>query len=320
MFTLNIALPFFSLALYAVAVTVSAFLYWHYLQSRRKSQYLLFFLLMPLLLYFISLTVLLFPFMLLTIILLQSHIYVLLLYTPLIIFACRRRREFKCKREKKEKIDGIEYVVCANNVINAWFDWGARKFYISSRLRGILTDSEVKAVMLHEVAHAKRRFLNFSTTIIAASWYFVIATLIIFSALLLKTITNVTIALGLLSFFLLMAPSFTVIAMTWSWICEHESDLEALEDAGYEALASALAKVHIYGALKYYLRYVDVIRLNSSSLREVDVPSFLSLIKTLFKYSLDVPLWYLDLIKRPMYITHPPLTLRLTKLWLSHLS
>ena len=303
----------YTYVLYFVITLIGAYHYYGYLRDRKRSSgsslHLLLYLLILLLLYLIPLTITSIPLIVVLSFIQEYKLLTAFFYAPLIPLMLKYAR-YGCKREEKAKIDDIEYIVCYNDVVNAWFNRKTGKFYISDKLRRALTDLETKAIILHEEGHSKNRLLGSITTIISTVWYMAVATLILFLAALLKYGINTVITLELIAFFLPIVPLITVVTMLWSWTNEHESDLNALKNVSYEVVASALIKAHANEILKY----VEKIELDQRSISEDVAVRFSDVLKTLLKYSWDAPLWFSELIKRPMYETHPPLKFRLVKL------
>nr|WP_319637052.1 M48 family metalloprotease [Thermosphaera aggregans] len=170
-------------------------------------------------------------------------------------------------------------------------------------------------VLLHEKGLTGKKLLNISQYVIAIVWYFVVVETAIYIMLLPIVSDDILSIIGLIGFILPFTPTVTTAAMVTSWIVEHEADLNALKEAGYKAIASSLLKLHLYGSIESYSQYVKEIEIN---LEELENPSKITckyVLKTLFKYSWNVPLHYFDFIRRPLYYTHPPLEFRIYKLF-----
>ncbi|MGB9826909.1 MAG: M48 family metalloprotease [Thermosphaera sp.] len=247
---------------------------------------------------------------------LAGTITFILYFIPIVMLLIKELPYLKCNEGFDEKINDLQYTVCKTSFYNAWYNASEKRFYISELFYRVLSRDEIYAVMLHENGHTRiKKWLNISRGIVTITWYFVAITIAVFIMLLLRGNDNILMIIGLIGFILPFTPAVTTAAMVTSWIVEHEADLNALKGAGYKAIASSLLKLHVYGSIEGYSQYVEEIRLN---LKELEAPSKITLIhvlKTLFKYSWNVPLHYFDFIRRPLYYTHPPLEFRIYKLF-----
>lgn len=236
-----------------------------------------------------------------------------LLTVPIVVLALRIARKYKCKSEEVRELDGIEYVVCETDVINAWYDGNVKKIKVSSKFHNLLAKDELKAILLHEQGHERNRWIERVNSLVSDVWYLATSAVVILLLLLPQGEWSLAIV-GLVIPFVL---SVTVLAMTWSWIREHESDLNTLREVGYKAAAMALIKVHTYGAIEKEncLKYVKNIDFDEKTvLNFYNTLSLRKVLITLLKYSVNAPLWYTELLRQPIYPTHPPLEYRLAKL------
>jgi len=241
-------------------------------------------------------------------------VFYTLLYVPIIAYTIRERRKFRCQKEELIKVDELEYVVCYSDVVNAWYNSKTKKYYVSYKLYKALSPSERLAVLYHEEGHAKNKFINNLSLIVSFAWYFVVASIGLFIVLIWFESASALAFLAMSVLLVPIIPSVTVIAMTWSWINEHESDMNAKRKAGLNNAIQALIKTYAYILLdgEGLLDYIETVKFHKNVVK--DSFSFIDVLWTLAKYSWDVPLWFVDLIRRPMYITHPPLRFRIAKL------
>ena len=307
-------LTFTSLLIYFIILLVSSFYYYDYLRGRFKALKLYALLIVPpigMILLIIS------PFLLVVYTVLSNYlsyfICEIILLLPLLLFILKTLLKYTCRSIKKCKINSIEYITCETDSINAWYMGG--KLYISNKLHKVLTKDEIKAIVLHEKGHRERKWIGRVNNVVSVSWYLVTITVTLFLPILLRLGANVEATVSIMGFIIPLVPSITVLAMSWSWVQEHECDIIALKEASFRSIVSALIKAHIYGSIEKYLDYISSIRLNQETLLKQHAKiRYLNVLKHLLKYSWNAPLWYLELIKHPIYLTHPPLEYRLLKL------
>jgi len=228
--------------------------------------------------------------------------------TVILVFAIRQRFSFRCSEEWEEELDGIKYVVCGNRDVNAWYDWSNKRIYISRPLKEALSREELKAVIYHELGHAKHSRLVWLRQIIDSYWIWST----VFIALLVTFLHGISLSsILIVPFLLFLGASLTLSAMMISWISEHEADKEAVRGTGLYNFITAIIKVHVYASFWEFLDDVEV--KNVEEIKKVVDASIKHhrIILMLLKYSWYFPKWILDLFANPLYQTHPPPQLRL---------
>ena len=246
-------------------------------------------------------------------------VYISMLSTPVAIpsltFAltavlASRRRLPRCPKPERIKVNGVEALVCPCDMINAWYDPGRRRILTCRLVTSLLSSEELLAVILHEKGHAKARYYTLASAAVYALWLATmagIATLVSILGLNAAIYTAIS---------LLLAAAMTLPAMLVSWVAEHEADAEAARGAGIHATISALAKLHVYGALERHLRLVNRVELKNPEeiIAETPRPTFTTVMYELLVRNWRLPLHALDLLRNPAYHTHPPLELRIAYL------
>lgn len=245
-----------------------------------------------------------------------SIITMIVVVTGLFVYRIRTRG-YNCKKEEERKINGVKYVLCYTDIINAWYNHKTGKIYVSKALAQRLTDEELKAIVYHEEGHAQNKWLSRVSALLFELWIFALAGIMIILVLLWKTPLSIQQFLNGISIIYWIASILTLCAMIPSWIAEHESDKRALEKAGLDSIINGLIKVHVYGTLEGagLLGVVDECRtkdiVNFENIHK-KASTFATLILILLAHSLMFPKWIGDYIQRPIYYTHPPLQLRIT--------
>lgn len=215
-----------------------------------------------------------------------------------------------CKYEvKKFEINDIEFVVCRSDKINAWFDQKARKIIVSDSFYRILSGNEIRAVIYHEEGHKKLRYLE---GIGRFFYYLWIIAMIIYTVLLL--VSRGPFYISLLVILLLIFPLMAAATLTsglLSWLNEHEADTYAVKHVSKESISSALLKFYIYSRME---KYVGSIHNFDVSVNYHWTISDKDILKNLLKLSISFPLTIFELIRRPVFLTHPSLELRLYRI------
>jgi len=245
------------------------------------------------------------PFLLWRIIL--TALYVIMLAVVLLVLV-RRLYFYRCLEKWEEELDGIKFVVCRSRVVNAKWNSEDRRVYVSLPLKEALSKEELKAIIHHELGHAKHSRLNSLNLFVTTIWVLSILAVPLLVTLQREiSLSSILIALYLL----FLGASLTLSAMMIGWISEHEADREAIEGAGPRSFMTAMIKVEIYGSFGKFLDDVKV--KDAEEIKKVVDASVQprKILLTLLKYSWNFPKWILDLLTSPLYRTHPPLQLRL---------
>jgi len=241
-----------------------------------------------------------------------------LLMLAMLVRTIRLRFSLRCLERKEEELDGIKYVVCRSDVVNAWYDYRSKIIYVSSRLKEVLSEEELKAVIHHETGHAKHRKLGLLKFFVDYYWLYAVTGI----ALLITLLREISLISMLTILYLVFsAATITLSATVISWVNEHESDREALLKSGLQPFMAALIKTHVYGSLRRYSSLIDNVKIKEAKeIMDVITASAApkQIYNTLLKYSWNFPKWILDLIINPSYYTHPPLSLRLALLMTYH--
>jgi len=154
-------------------------------------------------------------------------------------------RKLSCRKEEEQEVDGLRYVVCHTDAVNAWYNPRTGRIYVSKPLAEILTESELKAVLYHELGHTENKLLRHISALLYAAWLLALSGIVIVVTALRTLPLPITQFVAWVSTFYWFASNLTVSAMVPSWVAEHESDRKALEGAGLKPIVSALVKLYI---------------------------------------------------------------------------
>ena len=225
-----------------------------------------------------------------------------------------------CSKEKPVSVGGLDFVVCRDGPVNAWYDLRKKKIYISDKLLKILSDEELKAVYYHEEGHRKHRYLAYTSGSIRGVWltFFSLA-FTVFMVTEFK-IVNATFwdYLLLLVFLVSIATSLSAISITWNWINEHESDVYSAEKVGAKTLITAIVKLYVYGwleknSISSYIAEVSLdldLKAITRDLHRAKLPRiFMLLLKRSLHSALGV-IRLTSIYEAPIPDTHPPLEYR----------
>ncbi len=207
-------------------------------------------------------------------------------------------------------VDGIEFTVCRSDRVNAWYDHRNKVMLVSDKLYSILSSNEVRATLYHEEGHKKMRAINLVTRCIHYVWTIALITYIV-----VILTSSEPLSMFLFHLFVWIMPllaSTTLGAGLISWINEHEADINAVRKVSRESIASALIKVEIYDRISKYINYIPY---HNIALDYIRKPSSWDIFKYLLKLSFSFPLTIIELVRKPIYLTHPPLELRLYKIF-----
>jgi len=244
------------------------------------------------------------------------------------VYTMRVKRKSYCSKEEPVSAGGLDFVVCRDGPVNAWYDHGKKKIYISDKLLKILTDEELKAVYYHEEGHRNYSYLARSSLFIRLVW--LIFFLLAFTVFVNTTfkIVNATLwdYLLLLVFLVSIATSLSAISIMWNWISEHESDVYSAGKVGTKPLISALAKLYLYrwleknGIPAYNVRVSIDLDVESIT-RDPHKMGFTQIFTLLLKRSLHSALGVIrptSIYEAPIPETHPPLEYRILVIWRMH--
>jgi len=234
------------------------------------------------------------------------------------------RREFKCSKEEASTIDNMEFIICYEGPINAWYNSYKGKVYIGDKLLKILNGQELMFIYLHEEGHKKHRMIAEVTTSVSGLWLLFLSTLITVLIILGFDLGSITAYEFLLIFIFLtpLASSSSLIVMLWYWLNEHEADTYSSERVGVKPAISALIKIYVYRRLeregiqwnnaKLHIELnsqQDLELIRSYSYRDIFVLLLNKSIQEAFKLTTPI-----EIFRKPLPETHPPLGLRIYKL------
>jgi len=230
-------------------------------------------------------------------------------------------RRLSCRKEEEREIDGLKYVVCHTDVVNAWYNPRTGKIYVSKPLAEALAGDELRAVLYHELGHAENKLQRLRSALLHTAWLLALSGIVITVTALRTLPLPITHFITWVSTLYWFASNITVSAMVPSWVAEHESDRKALEGAGLKPIVSALVKLYIYSSIRDsgLARFVSKLQIevrDPKDLQEVveQASSLGALFRTLVVYGLGFPKEIWDYVRRPIYPTHSPLELRLAYL------
>jgi len=243
-----------------------------------------------------------------------------LVVSVLVMLYLHYKQRPKCSKIDFCSIDGMEFYVCHDGSVNAWYN-PKKGIYISDRLLKVLNRKELKAVYHHEKGHEKNvRMDNLSKAIAIGFWLSFFSA--VFSAVIflffLPIVFSAEILIFLLSLFIVVC-SLVAVCMLYLWFSEHEADIHSIKELGTaEPLVSALMKTHFYAGLQREGVLVNR-RIPSSLLTKPGFqnPGKKRIFKLILIESLKTAsnVWdLLGILKDPLPPMHPPLWLRIYKI------
>jgi len=217
-----------------------------------------------------------------------------------------------------QELKGIKYYLYDDKgkLANAWFD--GKRIIITRSLAEILDKKELYIVLLHEKGHSESKVLSWLNVFLRSSWIVIIMAIIsipiygvIIELLEWGEIRNAS-SIMLLLYFIGVIVTATILPL--SWISEHEADYKTLLSDGSTSyrLLNVLVKIHVYNTLsKERLTVLDPhieLFVYPKLLHKINgIRIFMEVIKSIF---ISVPYSVIEFIKKPVYITHPPIWLR----------
>ena len=226
------------------------------------------------------------------------------------------RRLTKCSKVERRRVGNLELVVCVNGPVNAWFN--GRDIVIGDKLLEILSPVELEAVYYHEEGHKKFRYMTLIYASIIALWWLLMIFAFVIDLLWRLGLFKVSgdLVLILVGYSIPIGWFIVLTIMLRMWFGEHEADLYGARKAGSQYLMSALIKHYIYGFLdesgvlwEKTGFNVGLNTLKASSI--VQEPSMREIFVMLIKGSMLSFAIPLDVLRKRMPQTHPPLSLRL---------
>jgi Zn-dependent protease with chaperone function len=206
--------------------------------------------------------------------------------------------------------------VCINGPVNAWFN--GRDIVIGNKLLEILSSVELEAVYYHEEGHKKFRYMFPISVLTLALWWLLM--IIIFAIELSQRLglfkVSEDLVLISVGYSIPIGGLLALTIMLWMWFGEHEADLHSARKMKPQYLISALIKRYIYDFLDENGVLWEKAGLNvelnmlkaSSIIQELGMGEIFVM---LVKGSLLSFLIPLDVLRKRMPQTHPPLSLRL---------
>ncbi len=212
-----------------------------------------------------------------------------------------------CVEEKIANISEYEVYVCtprARELINAWVK--KDKIYVSKRMYEVLSDNELLSVIEHELGHLKNKSSNVLNSILVFLWIFWGVS----SIFTMTTVApvDVEVILKIVLRFLSSA-ILSFVLILFSWFLEHEADANVSDP---ETLAIALLKLYVSRSIGDFYQCIRMDVDIKGLLDRVEV-SRIDVIRELVKASLltIMRMGSLGFITNPLYITHPPLIIRI---------
>ena len=233
----------------------------------------------------------------------------------------------KCSKEGPAPVGDLDFVVCYEGPVNAWYNYRKNKIYISDKLLGRLNDEELRAIYYHEEGHKKYRHLALLSGSIIGVWliFFSLA----FTVFVVTTfkIVNVTFwdYVLLLVIIVSVAASLSATSIVWNWVSEHESDVYSAGKVGTKPLITAFVKLYVYrwlekSGISTYNARVSLDLNVEAIVKDPGKTRFSRIFVLLLKRSLHSALGVVratSIYEVPIPDTHPPLEYRILVLWRS---
>jgi Zn-dependent protease with chaperone function len=246
-------------------------------------------------------------------------IFLVYVVSGVVILGLYYKQRPKCSRIEFRSVDGMEFYVCHDGPVNAWYN-PKKGIYISDRLLEVLNRKELKAVYYHEKGHGKNVLIDYFSKAVAGIWlslFSAVFSVVIF-LFFFPVVFSAEILIFLLSLFI-VASSLVAVCMLYLWFSEHEADIHSIKELGTaEPLVSAFMKIHFYARLQREGVLLNR-RIPSSLLTKIKFqnPGKKRIFRLILIESLKTASNVLDLlsiVRSPLPPTHPPLWLRIYKI------
>jgi Zn-dependent protease with chaperone function len=261
-----------------------------------------------------------------------SFLVLILFVILLVVYTMRAGRETHCSKEEPVSAGGLDFVVCRDGPVNAWYSYREKKLYISDKLLKILSDEELKAIYYHEKGHRKHGYLERPSIYIYIRGVWLIFFSLALAVFVATTFKIINITLWNYFFLLVLlvsiAASISAIIIVWNWISEHESDVYSTGKVGAKPHITALVKLYVHGWLEKNGISTNNARVSldldietiTRGLREAKLPQIFTL---LLKRSLHSALGVIkatSIYETPIPGTHPLLEYRVLVIWRAQLT
>jgi Zn-dependent protease with chaperone function len=234
----------------------------------------------------------------------------------LTIIMAKKSRVFRCSKEIPIQIGRLEFIICHEGPVNAWYDRSKKKIYISSKILTFVNRKELEAIWFHEEGHKISKYSGLFTMLFFVFWIWFASTIIATDIVLYILNLSYEVRLSLLMIAIPLAASYSLMVTLWNWLNEHMADLHSVKEVGAFPIISALSKIYMYaemenrGISSYAIRPPPGVNIRNLNMRK---HSFWYIIWILFKESIKNA-YDIFSYKIPLPETHPPLELRIRKI------
>jgi len=290
-----------------ICIFVLSILYWKYLNLRLSSRLLSLSLGLPLLF-------IVFEF---SIIIAKNFTFSIIISSIIVLVSILTA--FRCLPggvkilSKIGEIDNIPIYLCEtkHEYSNAWYNHKKKAIYVTKRLRKILTEEELKAVLEHEIGHQRTPWINSLLSYLA-----IFSSLLVFSLIILVYLFALMFPkfmsgyIELLMIFIFVAVCSSLIL----WVEEHEADRNAIKKyKDVEKFATSLIKIEMDSYVRKFSPLIDVkieqvLQFNFENKRYTYINFLRDFLYYFFSY---VVLSVSDIFHRDIFLTHPPTKFRI---------